>query len=131
MSQQSSSLLRIRTKLDAAVDQLNSRSTCKFVFDDETPGIWIVRTLPSTRLPGSGPFTATVVAFNEQGTRITSSPTATFTKELADHHEFTFDVQGASFMENGCLLTDEEMVKRALGMFVRHSLSTRSLSDPC
>lgn len=63
-------------------------------------------------------WTGTRLDLFEHSGRITSDPTAQFMKDPGDHHEFTFDEERGSFMEGGEIVSVEELIERALNLFL-------------
>jgi hypothetical protein len=67
-------------------------------------------------------WTAARLTFNEQDSTVMSDPTATVARVPGDHRVFTYDPRSGEFSEKDEIVTVEELVTRALNMFVKSVL---------
>ena|SRR5260221_14291333 len=109
--------LRVRAELQIAVEELNKEFPHRFKVDDLEDGLLLVATRPAVTQ-----WTGARLLFDEQLATISSHPTAQVSLVRGDNHIFAFDFESAAFMENGQTVTDEELVRRALDMFLKSAL---------
>jgi hypothetical protein len=113
---------RIQAELRSVADSLSNKFSRKFTAShlqtDESVWLFELEAAP-------GPVTSTRIDFYEYAGKIGTSPSSSALSNVrGGDHEFVLDPKTGSLTENGQIVTESELVRRALDTFLRIALAT-------